>query len=73
MRCQRREIDYVVVLADIFEEPLPLLFFLFPLGDVIIRCLILQPPQKGLVFKRNFDELAPSQIPVQALFVVGHR
>ncbi len=50
-------IDYVGVFADVIED-LPAVIGLFlPLGHVIVRLLILQPSQNGLIFHGDLEKL----------------
>ena len=60
----RHLVNDVVVFADVFEQPFPLKGLLFPPHNVVIRLLLLQSAEKGLILKSNLDELSPSKVSV---------
>ena len=64
-----RLVDDVVVLADVAKDPLSLGILLFPLLDIVIRCLLLQSSQKCLIFECNLDEFLPPLVPVETPLV----
>jgi len=64
-------VDDVVVLADVFEQAFPLKGLLFPPHNVVIRLLLLQSAEEGLVLKSYLDELFPPEVPIKALFLTA--
>ncbi len=58
-------IDLIGVLTDILEQLLPLVLFLLPLSDIIIRLLLLQALEYGLILHCDFEQLTLSSIAIQ--------